>query len=45
MLPVWDGHDYGENDSGRHYPFKAEPKEIFMDFWKVSAIAPDFGKA
>ncbi|MCB0566361.1 MAG: hypothetical protein KDD01_18480, partial [Phaeodactylibacter sp.] len=32
VLAVWDDHDYGENDSGRHYPFKAESKEIFMDF-------------
>ncbi len=38
ILSVWDDHDYGENDKGRHYPFKKESKEIFMDFWK---IAPD----
>ncbi len=37
VFAVWDDHDYGENDSGRHYPFKAESKEIFMDFWKVPA--------
>lgn len=37
VLAVWDDHDYGENDSGRHYPYKAESKEIFMDFWKVPA--------
>lgn len=36
ILSVWDDHDYGENDSGRHYPFKKDSKEIFMDFWKVS---------
>ncbi len=34
ILATWDDHDYGENDSGRHYPFKAESKEIFLDFWK-----------
>jgi alkaline phosphatase D len=38
ILSVWDDHDFGENDEGRHYPFKKESKEIFMDFWK---IAPD----
>lgn len=38
ILSVWDDHDFGENDKGRHYPFKKESKEIFMDFWK---IAPD----
>lgn len=37
VLAVWDDHDYGENDAGRHYPFKAESKEIFLDFWKVPA--------
>ncbi len=37
VLAVWDDHDYGENDAGRHYPFKAESKDIFMDFWKVPA--------
>jgi len=35
VYAVWDDHDYGENDAGRHYPFKAESKEIFMDFWEV----------
>jgi alkaline phosphatase D len=35
VLAVWDDHDFGENDAGRHYPFKEESKEIFMDFWKV----------
>jgi alkaline phosphatase D len=30
---VWDDHDFGYNDSGRHYPFKKESKEIFLDFF------------
>jgi alkaline phosphatase D len=34
VLATWDDHDFGENDAGRHYPFKAESKEIFLDFWK-----------
>lgn len=37
ILSVWDDHDFGENDAGRHYPFKEASKEIFMDFWKVPA--------
>lgn len=37
VLSVWDDHDYGENDAGRHYPFKKESKDIFMDFWQVPA--------
>lgn len=35
ILSVWDDHDFGENDEGRHYPFKKESKEIFMNFWEV----------
>lgn len=33
LYAVWDDHDYGWNDSGRHYPFKEESKEIFLDFF------------
>ena len=35
IMAVWDDHDFGENDAGRHYPFKAESKDIFLDFWEV----------
>jgi alkaline phosphatase D len=33
VYAVWDDHDYGWNDSGRHYPFKEESKEIFLAFF------------
>ncbi len=33
LLATWDDHDYGWNDSGRHYEFKEESKEIFLNFW------------
>lgn len=33
IYAVWDDHDYGYNDSGRHYPFKKESKEIFLSFF------------
>ena len=33
-LSIWDDHDYGINDGGRHYPMKAESKEVFLDFWQ-----------
>lgn len=36
ILAIWDDHDFGRNDAGRHYPFKKESKEIFMDFWGES---------
>ncbi len=35
VLATWDDHDYGWNDSGRHYPFKEASKNIFLDFWKA----------
>lgn len=33
LLATWDDHDFGENDAGRHYPFKEASKEIFLNFW------------
>ena len=36
-LAVWDDHDFGANDSGRHYPKKRESREIFLDFWQEPA--------
>ncbi len=40
VLSVWDDHDYGWNDAGKEYEFKAESKEIFMDFWRVPDDSP-----
>ncbi|HYC84692.1 MAG TPA: alkaline phosphatase D family protein [Chryseosolibacter sp.] len=39
LMATWDDHDFGWNDSGRHYPFKAESKEIFLDFFPVEDSA------
>lgn len=33
ILATWDDHDFGWNDVGRHYPYKAESKAIFLDFF------------
>lgn len=33
LFAVWDDHDYGWNDSGRHYPFKRESKSLFLNFF------------
>jgi alkaline phosphatase D len=33
LFATWDDHDFGRNDAGRHYPFKAASKEIFLDFF------------
>jgi alkaline phosphatase D len=35
ILATWDDHDFGMNDSGRHYKFKKESKQIFMQFFGV----------
>jgi alkaline phosphatase D len=33
LFATWDDHDYGWNDAGRHYEFKKESKQIFLDFF------------
>lgn len=33
IIATWDDHDYGWNDAGRHYEFKEESKDIFLDFF------------
>lgn len=33
ILATWDDHDYGWNDIGKHYTYKEESKEIFLDFF------------
>lgn len=40
LLAVWDDHDYGWNDAGRHYEYKEESREIFFEFWEVPADSP-----
>ena len=37
IIATWDDHDYGKNDAGRHYRFKSESKEIFLDFFQEPA--------
>lgn len=34
MFAVWDDHDFGRNDAGKHYPFKEESKQIFLNFFR-----------
>lgn len=38
-LAIWDDHDYGRNDAGKHYPHKAASKEIFLHFFKEPATS------
>ena len=37
IIATWDDHDFGWNDAGRHYPFKKESKEIFLNFFEEPA--------
>ena len=37
IFATWDDHDFGWNDAGRHYPFKKESKEIFLNFFDEPA--------
>ena len=34
IIGTWDDNDYGWNDAGRHYEFKEESKNIFLDFFE-----------
>lgn len=40
VYATWDDHDYGRNDAGAEYPYKAESKAFFMVFFGVPADAP-----
>ena len=37
IVGTWDDHDYGWNDIGRHYPFKEQSKELFLQFFDERA--------
>jgi alkaline phosphatase D len=38
---AWDDHDYGSNNAGAEYPYKAASKAYFLDFFKIPADAPE----
>lgn len=37
---TWDDHDYGLNDAGADYAYKAKTTPLFFDFWGVPANSP-----
>lgn len=39
-LATWDDHDFGWNDSGRHYKYKEASKDLFMEFWNEPVKSP-----
>ena len=40
ILPIWDDHDFGENDGGTEFKFKETAENIFESFWGVEAPDP-----
>ena len=40
VLPVWDDHDYADNDGGGEFAFKVEAERIFESFWGIEAPDP-----
>ena len=40
VLATWDDHDYGRNDAGADFPFRAATKQLFLDFWQVPEDDP-----
>lgn len=35
VIGTWDDHDYGENDAGNEFPFRAGSQKRFLDFLQV----------
>lgn len=33
IIATWDDHDYGQNDAGRHFPYKEQSKQVFLEFF------------
>ena len=40
VLAVYDDHDYGANNAGRHYPMRAQAAEMCLDFFGVPEDDP-----
>jgi alkaline phosphatase D len=40
MLGTWDDHDYGINDAGAEWKYKAEAQQALLDFYGVPAADP-----
>ena len=44
ILPIWDDHDYGRNDAGAEFPFKARSKAMFLEFWGIPSSVARFSR-
>ena len=45
MLATWDDHDYGLNDGGKEFEFKAQAQKVFVEFWQLPADDPRRSRA
>ncbi len=44
VIGVWDDHDYGKGDGGKHYPRKRESQQILLDFLDEPEASPRRGR-
>lgn len=35
IVGIWDDHDYGQNDGGKHFEVKADAQQLLLDFLDV----------
>ena len=40
VIGIWDDHDYGENDAGKDYAYRAESRDLLFEFLDVPADHP-----
>ena len=40
VYAIWDDHDYGLNDAGENYLYKAESQKIYNNAWKINQHDP-----
>ena len=40
VMPMWDDHDYGNNDAGVEWAHKDDAQKQFLDFFGVAADSP-----
>ena len=40
IIGTWDDHDYGANDAGKTFPYKAESQQLMLDFLNVPKDDP-----
>ncbi|MEM9324913.1 MAG: alkaline phosphatase D family protein, partial [Bacteroidota bacterium] len=45
VIGTWDDHDFGKNDAGTEFPYKAESQQAFLDFFGVPKDDPRRSRA